>query len=286
MPKRPYYKLADGACWAPSQRGGIPGLIFIPPLIGDTALAQLRRFRVLRRDGFNIYTFAFPGHPRTGGRFSLRAAIATTRCHLERAASLADQLSTPLFGLGCCAAAIPLLAAVQSALAPPLRLLLLNPIVRFAPATLLSAFWRYGREHARTRSPLHQARSLSAYLDHLFPGIATNFERFGALERRRVALPQVLAEIVRDRLLDEVRLDHTPVVCCYGLADDLLRLLVPQGTASYEAAIRRHCPRVLFEPLPASHFLRDSRLRQHLQNLIGRIFRTPLESRKGADPQG
>jgi hypothetical protein len=282
MPKRPYYPLADGACWAPSRRGSARGLIFIPPLIGDTAANQLHRFRILRRDGFNIYTFAYPGHPGAGGRFSLAAALAATQSHLERAAILADQLSTPLFGLGCCAAAIPLLAAIQAATTPPLRLLLLNPIVGFAPATLLSAFWQYSREHARTRNPLHQARSLSAFLDQLFPGITTNLERFGALERRRVALPQVLAEIVRDRLLAEVRLDHTPVVCCYGLADALLRILMPQGTAAYEAAIRRHCPRVLFQPLPASHFFRDSRLRQHLQHLIGRIFRPPVENKKKA----
>jgi hypothetical protein len=280
MAKRPYHSLAEGACWAPSRRGGASGLIFIPPLIGDTALGQLHRFRVLRRAGFAIYTFAFPGHPGAGGRFSLQAAIQATRRHLQRAAGLADQLGAPLFGLGCCVAAIPLLAAIQAATAAPQRLLLLNPIVRFAPATLLAAFWRYSRQHSR--NPLHQARILSAYLEQLFPGVATNRDRFGALERRRVALFHLLAEIAQDRFLDNVRLEHTLVVCCYGKADDLLRLLVPQGADSYEAALRRHCPRILFEPLPASHFLRGAQLRSHLLRLTRTIFTPHGRQKKGA----
>jgi hypothetical protein len=282
MPKRPYHSLAGGARWAPSRGGAYSGLIFLPPLIGDTALGQLHRFRGLRRDGFNIYTFAYPGHPGARGRFSLQAAIQATHRHLHRAAALADWLRAPLFGLGCCAAAIPLLAAVQSATALPLRLLLLNPIVRFAPATLLAAFWRYSRE--RSPNPLHQARILPAFLEQLFPGVAKNRYRFGALERRRVALPHLLAEIAQDRVLAEVRLERTPVVCCYGEADDLLRLLVPQGAASYEAALRRHCPRILFEPLPASHFLRGPRLRKHLQGIIRTVFKPPLVKEKGRWP--
>ena len=92
----------------------------------------------------------------------------------------------------------------------------------------------------------------------------------------------MLTEILQDRALAGVRLARTPVVCSYGEADDLLRLLVPRGAAAYEAALRQHCPRILFQPLPASHFLRGHRLRQHLRGLIRTAFKTPARKAKKA----
>lgn len=272
MRKRPYSSLADGALWAPSRRGKTSGLIFIPPLIGDTALSQLHRFRGLRREGFGLYTFAFPGHPGAGGRFSLQAAIKMTCHHMEKAGDRASRMATPLFGLGCCAAAIPLLAASQAAEEPPRRLVLLNPIVRFAPAAILSAFWRYSRVYSR--NPLKRVRSLPAYLEHLFPEISKNSRRFGALYRRRMDLPKLLLEIAADRLLAKVRIENTPVTCCYGQADMLLRQLTPRGEGAYEASIRRHCPRITFTPLAGTHFLVGARLRHRLRRLICTAFKT------------
>jgi len=268
----PYRPLADGALLAHGRRANTTGLVFIPPLIGDTALCQLHRFRRLRRDDMALYTFAYPGHPGASGQFSLRAAIRATGLHLERAALLANRRDLPLFALGCCAAAIPLLAAVQSAQALPVRLLLLNPIVCFAPAASLHAFWAYSRRYSR--NPLKQARSLPAFLDHLFPGIAKSRERFGTLERRRVALLHLLAEILRDRLLADVRIERPPVVCCYGESDALLGQILPRGAENYEAAIRSHCPRTIFAPLPAAHFLTGVRLRQRLRRIICAVFKT------------
>ena len=270
----PYRRLGGGALLAHGRRKHTAGLVFLPPLIGDTALAQVHRFRSLRRDSLALYTFAYPGHPGAAGRFSLGAAIGATRHHLGKAAALAARFRVPLFGLGCCAAAIPLLAAVQAGQPPPLRLVLLNPLVRFAPATLLQTFWSYSRAYAY--NPLGRLRTLPAYLDHLFPGIAKNRHRFGALERRRVALPRLLIEILQDRLLCGVPLTRTPTLCCYGEADALLQRLLPRGIGSYETAIRRHCPQIVFEPLPAAHFFAAPPLRKRLRGLIRDMFQPRL----------
>ena len=270
MRKRPYSTLADGALWAPSRGAATTGLILIPPLIGDTATSQLHRFRRLRRRGMAIYTFAYPGHPGTTGRFSLRAAMLATGRHMETAAHLAGRHKIPLFGLGCCAAAIPLLAAAHAAPVKPTRLALLNPLVCFAPDSLLKAFWSYSRVYSH--HPLGRLRTLPAYLDHLFPGIAKNRARFGALERRRIALPQLLVEILQDQILAGVWLAQTPVVCCYGQTDPLLQQLLPKGVMNYEAAIRHHCPRATFKPLPAAHFFASPRLRERLGRIICQAF--------------
>lgn len=273
MPNPLYFSLAEGALWAPSRRSKTSGLIFLPPLIGDTAISQLYRFRRLRRDGFALYTFAFPGHPGASGRFSLQAATKMTCRYMERAGGRARRMGIPLFGLGCCAAAMPLLAASQAAPKPPAHLVLLNPIVRFSPPAILSAFWRYSR--AYSRNPLKQIRSLPAYLEQLFPGIAKNSRRFGALKRRRAALPRLVMEILQDRLLAAVRIEHTPVTCCYGEADALLWQLIPQGARAYEANIRHHCPRSIFKPLQGTHFFTESPLRQRLRRIITSAFEMP-----------
>lgn len=270
MHKRPYFTLPDGALWAPSRGAATSGLIIIPPLIGDTAVSQLHRFRSLRREGFALYTFAFPGHPGADGRFCLRAAAERTRRHMALAGARARSMVAPLLGLGCCAAAIPLLKAAHAAQAPPVRLALLNPVVRFSPATLLSTFWRYS--HERSRNPLERVRALPTYLEHLFPGIVMDAHRFGALYRRRVALPHLLSELLGDRLLAAVRLERTPVLCCYGEADALLQELIPQGADTYETTIRRHCPQVVFKPLTGTHQLSGSRLRTHLRRIIRSFF--------------
>lgn len=273
MQKRPYFTLADGALWAPSRGTATSGLIIIPPLIGDTAVSQLHRFRSLRREGFALYTFAFPGHPGAEGRFCLQAAAESTRRHMTLAGARARRISAPLLGLGCCAAAIPLLKAAHAAEAPPERLALLNPVVHFSPATLLGTFWRYS--HERSRNPLEQARALPTYLEYLFPGIVMDTHRFGALYRRRVALPQLLGELLADRPLIDVRLQRTSVLCCYGEADPLLRELIPQGANAYETTIRQHCPRIIFKPLAGTHQLSGSRLRIHLRRIIRSFFTTP-----------
>ena len=278
MCKPPYRSLTDGALWASSRRDAISGLIFIPPLIGDTAISQLHRFRRLRQDGFGLYTFAFPGHPGAGGRFSLKAATKMTRHHMERARLRANRMATPLFGLGCCAAAIPLLAAAQAAPMPPTHLVLINPIVRFSPTAVLSAFWRYSREYSR--SPLRQLRSLPSYLEHLFPGIIKDHQRFGALKRRRAALPRLVMEILYDRLLATVRITRTPVTCCYGEADALIRHLIPQGAKAYEASIRHHCPRSIFKPMQGSHFFTGAPLRHRLRRTITAAFGMPQYANK------
>ncbi|MDJ0783188.1 MAG: hypothetical protein QNJ22_14520 [Desulfosarcinaceae bacterium] len=248
-------------------------MIFIPPLVGDTALAQLHRFRPLRRDGFALYSYPFPGHPGAAGRFSLQTAIGATDHHLKSAADMARRHGTGLFGIGCCVATIPLLASVQGASRPPAHLVLLNPVVQFNPAAALMAFWRYSERYAQ--GPLGRLRSLPTYLESLLPGIAKNRRRFGALRRKRVALPRLLTEVLTDRVLMGVRIVRTAVTCCYGVSDPFRRHLLSEDASDFKAAIRRHCPSVRFVPLEGTHFLAGRGLRHQMRHLICTAFSRP-----------
>jgi hypothetical protein len=244
-------------------------LIFAPPLIGGTAVQQLRMYRPIIRYGYDLFSFSFSGHGISDGRFSLRASLEDTRHALCHAAEMAVQKKLPLVGIATSYSAIPLLDAARSQPPPFHMLVLINPLTRLRPLAILRSFRSFSKRH-RHQPPSggRVSAPIQAYLDSLFPGIGKGADRFGSLRRQRARVFRILKEVFSQNPLSDAALPDTPTLCLYGRNDDVLRIFHSNLRTDYEAAIRRICPDTRFQALPGGHFFRCPKVRGLLAESI------------------
>ncbi|MCF8052638.1 MAG: hypothetical protein K9L59_15455 [Desulfobacterales bacterium] len=255
--------------WARAGHRHPKALIFAPPLIGGAAAQQMRIYRPLIRGGYDLFSFSYSGHGISGGRFSLAASIRDTRHALFHAAAEARRRKIPLFGLAASYSAIPLLSAGRMKPPPFSKLVLINPVTRLCPFSVLRSFWSFCRR--QPQGAPFQAKPpnpLKTYLNSLFPGIGKGLNRFGTLRRSRARLLKILVEASLQNPLSGVTLARTPALCLYGRQDDVLRIFHPEMGQDYEPAIRTICPHACFQAYPGGHFLRSLKARAVVEESI------------------
>ncbi len=255
------------------------GLIFAPPLIGGAAAQQVRIYRPLIRDGYDLFSFSYTGHGITPGRFSLAASIHDTRQALFHAAAESRRRRIPLFAVATSYSAIPLLSAAPTAPNPISKLALVNPLTRMDLLPVLRSFWVFCRRQSHGASDdAKRPNRLKSYLDFLFPQIGRGPGHFGVLRRSRTRLFRILAEMMMPNPLSGVVLSETPSLCLYGRQDEVLRIFHREMGKDYEPAIRRICPNARFQVFPGGHFLRCPKVRTAVGEAI-LAFLNPGECR-------
>jgi len=259
--------------WARAGHRHPKALIFAPPLIGGAAAQQMRIYRPLIRNGYDLFSFSYSGHGISDGHFFLSATIRDTRRALFHAAAEARRRKIPLFGLAASYSAIPLLSAGRIEPNPFSKLVLINPLVRLCPLAIVRSFWSFCRRRPTPASwGPGRPNCLNIYLDSLFPGIGKGLDRFGSLRRSRARLFRILAELVFQNPLSGVTLAETPTLCLYGRHDDVIRVFHPAMGRDYEPAVRSICPHVCFQVYPGGHFLRSLKARAVVEKSILSFF--------------
>ena len=231
-------------------------LLFVPPLIGGHHAQQVRHFRRLIRRGYDLVSFNYTGHGDSAGKFSLEAALRDTRSALQRAAAISQREALPLFGIGVCYPAIPLLACAARFPGVFDKIVLVNAVMGLRPRAIIRSFFDYYSELRRTenRTP-RLAEAFRRYADFIFPGVVKSRHRFGTLHRRRTRLLKTLWDAVFLDPLSDVHLPRTPVLCLYSTHDRIIRITENVLGDRYEDDVRRVCPLATFRPLAADHFL-------------------------------
>jgi hypothetical protein len=190
------------------------------------------------------------------GKFSLEAAFRDTRIALQRAAHIAQRKGLPLYGIGVCYPAIPLLACAGRSKAAFDKIVLVNAVMGLRPRAVVRSFFDYYSELRRTENRMPRlAEAFHRYADFIFPGVAKNRHRFGALHRRRTRLMKTLWDAFFLDPLAGVHLPRTPVLCLYSTHDRILQITENVFGDRYEEDVRRVCPLATFRPLAADHFL-------------------------------
>ncbi|MGD8367652.1 MAG: hypothetical protein PVG78_08420 [Desulfobacterales bacterium] len=255
--------------WVMATHQNPRALIFAPPLIGGLAAQQIRLYRRLIQSGYDLFSFSYSGHGLSWGRFSFAASIRDTRHALLHAACQARRRKIPVFGLATSYSAIPLLCAGRTDPSPFSKLVLINPLTRLCPLSVLRAFWSFCRRQPRPfSSEKRRYIYVKSYLDSLFPGIGKGLNRFGTLQRSRARTARILTEVLLQDPLSGVVLAHTPALCLYGRQDDILRIFHPDMGQDYEPVIRSICPRTRFQVYPGGHFLRSLKARAVVEGSI------------------
>jgi hypothetical protein len=201
---------------------------------------------------------------------------------LSCASRLADKEQLPLFGIGPCYSAVPLLRAVHLLEEPIKKLVLVNAIPGLNPRAVMTSF--IGHYRKRFPSPCGlPALSTAAkdYADGLFPGIVKGKDHFGTLRRRRARLLKIIAEFLTLQPLDGVSLTMTPVLCLYARKDRVLEIYDEGIDANYQSDIRRICPRALFRALDGDHFLSLPMAKGEAVRSITSFFRGPNAQEAG-----
>ena len=266
--------------WVEVRRSDAKGILFVPPLIGGLGVQQVRTFRKLIRRGYHFISFNYAGHGRSGDKFSLKASLSDTREALRLAGRRARALDLPLYGVGCCYGAIPLIHAAHHAAAalsdsestPIGKIVLINAILSVDASAAVRSFWRYYRRDWRGTTI---AGAAERYLDFLFPGVRKTAGGFGALERRRTRLFKTLIEAFSVDPLKIVRMNHTPNLCVYARHDTVLSVYDNGLRSRYEGDIRRILPSTTFVPMKADHFLSRPVERNLLCRIIAEFLNHP-----------
>lgn len=245
-------------------------LLFSPPLIGGNYAQQLRWFRPLLRKGYDLISFNFSGHGHSSGRFSPAQTREDTLRMLENALEIAAWEKLPLFGLGTCYAAIPLLKAAAETGEPFQKTVLINAIVHLRPASLLRSFFLFYRKIYRGSGIIDGARH---YGEFMFPGVVKSRQVFGVLERRKIRIGKSFCDFFSPDPLENICLRKTPFLCIYGLDDRVLQIYGKEFRKNYESALRKICPRICFHPLPGDHFLSHPAERQKALEAVLNFFR-------------
>lgn len=251
--------------WAQLRAKRTRAMVFAPPLIGGSAAHMLRHFRWLGAFGLDVFSFDYAGHGRSLGTFSLTTSLTNAREMTRVASAAAGRRGLPLYGLGVCYGAIPLIftAAMET---PIRRMILLNPIPGVSAKPLLTSFrqWR--------RSRRGQQRRFSGYLNALFPFTEKGFHGFGALKRRRTRLVRTLLEALNFTPLDTLRLDGTRVLCLYA-TDDIIRQAAGYACdGEFRDSIRAICPSARFHPIDDDHYLSRPRSRRRIRGLMAEFL--------------
>ncbi len=250
------------------------GTIFAPPLVGGDGLLILRYLRPLKAKGFNLLSFNYSGHGLSSRPFSIRQSFRDTRGLLSLARRQPNRFPGPLFGVGICYAATPLLDALHRFGEPLSHIVLINAIPQLFSRHLLHSFWDFRRRlRAEIWPAAHLMSQLHHYAEFLLPGITINRRQFGLLALRRIRMLQTLVDWLASRQLQTVNLAHTAVLCLYSRDDRLFRAFRYFDTPrDYERAIRRICPTAVFVRLAGDHFLSSVRDRQQALAAITTFF--------------
>ena len=260
--------------WVRVRNSSPQGVVFIPPLIGGDLSQQLGVFRWLIRKQWDLISFNYAGHGNSSNKFSLGATIRDTIHMLSWARSLTHKARLPLFAIGSCYSALPLLHAAHHLGEPVKRLVLVNAIPRLGPRAVMTSFMAYYRRLFPSRRGMRELRaSARGYADALFPGIAKGMDHFGALKRRRARLLKTISEFLILRPLDGVCLTKTPVLCLYGRNDRVLQIYDGGIDVNYQKDIRQVCPQALFRSLDGDHFLSLPIVKTEATKHIAAFFR-------------
>jgi pimeloyl-ACP methyl ester carboxylesterase len=231
-------------------------VLFVPPLIGGHHAQQVRHFRRLIRRGYDLVSFNYAGHGDSAGKFSLEAALTDTRAALQRAAAVSQREGLPLYGIGVCYPAIPLLACAARFPGVFHKIVLVNAIMGLRPRAIIRSFFDYYSELRRTESRVPRiAEAFHRYADFIFPGVTKSRHRFGVLHRQRTRLLKTLWDALFLDPLADVHLPRTPVLCLYSTHDRILQITENVLGDRYQQDVRRICPLAIFRPLAADHFL-------------------------------
>ncbi len=243
------------------------GTLFAPPLVGGDGLLTLRCLRPLKLRGYNLFSFNYSGHGLSSRPFSIRQSFRDTHCMLDFARRGPGRVPGPLYGVGICYAAIPLLNALHHVGEPLSHIVLINAIPQLFSRNLLHSFWDFRRRFgAETWPAAHLMMQLRRYAEFLLPGITINRRQFGLLALRRIRMLQTLVDWLASRQLHAVRLARTRVLCLYSHDDRLFRAFrYYHSPRDYEQAMRRICPQAEFLRLEGDHFI--SRMRDRQQAL-------------------
>ncbi len=256
------------------------GLVFIPPLIGGDTVQQIRLFRTLCRNRFDLVTFNYAGHGRSTGRFSLNRSLEDTRRIFDRVREISAKEQIPIYGAAACYAAIPLIDSCKSSPSESgstfgtiSGIVLINAIFDLAPFSFLRSFGNY----YRTRRSIHYPRkgvmeAFQRFMETLFPGVGIGIGHFGRLKRKQTRLLKTVAESMVFNPLEQVRINDIPVLCVYAKQDPILQLHDPAVGEQYERRIQRVCPNIRFFPVNADHFMAEFGLRTRIIGMVQEFF--------------
>ncbi len=249
----------DGAVRLEWVRVRVPeprGILFVPPLIGGDYVQQVRHFRRPIRRGYDLVSFNYAGHGGSTDKFSLEGTIRDTRLILDQAVRIGRRDRLPIYGIGACYPAIPLLFWAGSPEGTFQKIVLINAILRLSPRAVVRSFLDYYDDLRRTRRRVPRLmEALRNYVDFIFPDVAKSRRGFGALERRRTRLFKTLCDAFVLDPLQSIRLTRTPVLCLYSTEDPILNIFEGMFGSTYEAEVRRLCPLARFRELRTDHFL-------------------------------
>lgn len=247
---------AEDLDWVRIRSADSKAILFVPPLIGGHHAQQVRHFRRLIRCGYDFVSFNYAGHGDSTGKFSLEAALGDTRAALRRAVAASRTEGLPLYGIGVCYPAIPLLACAGRSDGIFHKIVLVNAIMGLSPRAIIRSFFDYYSDLRRTENRVPRlAEAFHRYADFIFPGVAKSRHRFGALHRRRTRLLKTLWDALFLDPLSDIHLPRTPVLCLYSTHDRILQITETVLGDRYEEDVRRICPLAIFRSLAADHFL-------------------------------
>lgn len=252
------------------------GTIFAPPLVGGDGLLTIRYLRPLKTRGYNLFSFNYAGHGRSSRPFSIRQSFRDTHSLLAFTRHHPQRFTPPLYAVGICYAATPLLQTLQRFGEPLSRIVLINAVPQLFSRHLLHSFWDFRRTlAAENRSPGHLVAQLRRYAEFLLPGMTINRRQFGLLALRRIRMLQTLVDWLASRHLQSVRLAHTAVLCLYSSDDHLFRAFrYFDSPRTYRQAIRRICPAAEFIRLEGGHFLSSAQNRRQALTAITTFLKT------------
>jgi hypothetical protein len=264
--------------WARLENDSPKGIVFAPPLIGGSCVQQLNLLRWLGRFRFDVLSFNYSGHGNSTDKFSLRTSLENTLDMASTFLPESREHGPPLAGFAGCYSAIPLLFAAQKLGEPFGRIVLINPLTRLGPFSVLKSFFAYYRTlWGNPDSKKNLGEALHRYVDFLFPEVEKDRETFGVLKRHRTSLREVLIDFFLFSPLKGVTLSATPVLCLYAKRDRVIDVYEKRSD-HYENAVRKICPLTRFVPMDDDHFLRSDQNRRKARKAISEFLSVPEKS--------
>ncbi|MCP4691562.1 MAG: alpha/beta hydrolase, partial [Desulfobacterales bacterium] len=222
---------------------------------GDSS-QQARQLRPLIRRGYDLISFTFTGHGRSGGRFCLGAARRDCLAVIDRGMRLAAGEGLPLYGVGFCYSATPLLYGAHRRNEPFRKLILVNAVLRIDPGAIWKAFWGYYRGLSRARRALPGLfTAFRGFMEFLFPGVMGPGASFGALQLSRGRPVKIVCQALAADPLKNARIRRTPVLCLHARDDAVLNLFGGKSDEHYRRTVRRVCRQAAFRRLEGDHYL-------------------------------
>ncbi len=260
--------------WAMLGACNTRGLILAPPLIGGTFAQQLNLLRWLAKMNLAIISFNYSGHGKSTDKFSLKTSIDNTMVMASEASKMCRQTGLPLFGIGGCYSAIPLLFAAHKLSEPFSRVVLINPLVDLKPFAVMKSFLAYYQGLNLKRGlKKNIIDAMKKYAEFLFPDIAKDKNSFGALKYERTHFWDVLLELLFFTPLKKTILNKTQALCLYAKKDPVLNIHSKDGK-QYESHIRKVCPLTSFKVIDGDHFFQPGSARHDAQKTISTFLET------------